>query len=114
MSFLLEAADPGPVTREAVGQKLESDLAPQSCVLGEVNVSHSARAKQVNDLVRPDILADHSGSIAGDQFGCDPKPRCFDEAFGSLVRLEQRLYLRSKGGIPCASVRQEGSSLLAW
>ena len=57
LRFLLEAAQPLGVARDARGQHLDRDLAPEPRVARAVDLAHGARAERALDLVRPELDA---------------------------------------------------------
>ena len=96
------------VARESRRQKLQSDLAAQSCVLSQVDLSHPALPQER----KYDLLVYRRGG-----FRCTKRPCClilgwaFNELSSSVVSLEQPLDLLTQRLVSGADLRQKRGTI---
>src|SRR5262245_7800012 len=92
--FLLKAQHALAILSEFLRQQFERDLSPESRILGQVNLTHSARAEQRENPIMTDHLPCHSlVLILSDQLGRDLRGGRVKETFRLLVHRQQRLHL---------------------
>src|SRR5438876_958687 len=58
-SLLLKAADASFIAGKVVRQQLERDLAAKRFIAGQIDLAHSARAQQLDNLIVADRAAHH-------------------------------------------------------
>ena len=52
LRFALESREPLRIVRKGLGQCFDGDVAAELCIAGAINLTHAARAQQIENLAR--------------------------------------------------------------
>jgi hypothetical protein len=92
--FAKEAPYPFLIHGEALGKDFESDFAAEFCILGKINIAHTARGDDSYDLVMSDLLPDVSVMV-DERFGDSFDRGLFE--ITAIIRIEQTFDLAANG-----------------